>query len=90
MKDFFNMGLRYHLMKSKDIGREKKKPIILSYKWSEGKKKMKHQTEPLLSRKSQSSFFSSQCTYTLNNKSMPTVFKLWLILTNFFYKIKAS
>lgn len=39
MKDFFNMGLRYHLMKSKDIGREKKKPIILSYKWSEGKKK---------------------------------------------------
>ena len=51
---------------------------------------MKHQTKPLLSRKSQSSFFSSQCTYTLNNKSMPTVFKLWLILTNFFYKIKAS
>ena len=25
MKKFFNMGLRYHLMKSKDTGREKKK-----------------------------------------------------------------
>ena len=39
MKKFFNMGLRYHLKKSKDTGREKKKPIILPYEWSEGKKK---------------------------------------------------
>lgn len=87
-KNFFNMGLRYHLMKSKDTGREKKTPSFFLINGQIKKKKKKHQAEPLLSCKSQSSFVSPQCTYTLHNRSMPTMFKLWLILINF-YTIKA-
>lgn len=46
-KEFFNMGLRYHLMKSKDIGREEKNPSFFLINGQ--KKKRKQQTEPLLS-----------------------------------------
>lgn len=45
-KNFFNMGLRYHLMKSKDTGREKKTPSFFLINGQIKKKKRNTRQSP--------------------------------------------